>query len=236
MKNNITKYTLTLGSALVLTALNAHAEIFIKEPIVKSFYGQPLSVEIPVQADAADWDSLWGTVELSNGLMMETQWKRPFAPGNIGSIEIKTGTPVYDPVVDLKIRVESMKNKTVMYYPILVDKYYVRSTIEPKQAFVSNESLPPTIETKDAMKMSTSIGKDKTQTPEPTKKPTKESNLNESNVLVRAGDTLFKIAKKHKPQSMSTYQAVMKIYNANKDVIGNNMNLIKVGMVLKLDF
>ncbi|MCJ7715366.1 MAG: LysM peptidoglycan-binding domain-containing protein [Anaerolineales bacterium] len=59
----------------------------------------------------------------------------------------------------------------------------------------------------------------------------KKSGTTES-YTVKAGDTLTKIAKRiYGESSDSTFQD---IYQANKDLIGDDANQIKVGMVLKI--
>ena len=57
------------------------------------------------------------------------------------------------------------------------------------------------------------------------KETTKKDNTN--TYVVKKGDTLSSIAKKYN----TTWQ---KIYNSNKSTIGNNPNLIKVGIKLKI--
>lgn len=240
MKNKKSIFsTLTVGSLLLFSAFNANANIYINEPIVKSYFGQPLVVEIPVQADAADWDSLWGTVELTNGLMMETTWKKPFSPGTLGSIEIRTSRSIFEPVIDLKIRVESMKNQAVMYYPILVDKFGVADTIPPVNSSVTVDNVKLT---NDAMKLSTSLNNKESKNIIPPKTidiktPSYDQVTSDyKNITVKAGDTLYKLAKRYKSSNISTYDAVNLIYKQNKNVIGKNINIIKVGMVLNLPF
>ncbi len=63
------------------------------------------------------------------------------------------------------------------------------------------------------------------------KEPTKKSGTTES-YTVKAGDTLISIAERiYAESSKSTYQD---IYEANKALIGDNPDLIKVGMTLKI--
>lgn len=241
-KHKIKTSALALGAALMATAFGANAAIFINEPIVKSYYGQPLVVEIPVQADAADWDTMWGTVELSNGLMMETSWKKPFAPGSLGSIEVKTSRPITEPVVDLKIRVESFKHQAVMYYPVLIDPHGMSAptlTVQHPQGEPTVTTVP---DIKPELKYSSNlqvapvkqIEQPKTQVPPVVS--TVEQNSTHADITVKPGDTLFKIAKLNKPSNMTTFAAMQKIYKANKSRFGGSMDVIRAGVVLTLPF
>lgn len=261
-KHKIKTSALVLGASLMATAFGANAAIFINEPIVKSFYGQPLVVEIPVQADAADWDTMWGTVELSNGLLMETSWKKPFAPGSLGSIEVRTNRPITEPVIDLKIRVESFKHQTMMYYPILIDKDGVSAPTLTMQHPNGEPVVSSVPDIKPELKYATTLTAAKVEQPQAVPavtviKPNTPNVSIQSPVVpnvttqtavpvaptpdvttftVKPGDTLFKIAKLNKPSNMTTFAAMQKIYKLNKSKFGGSMDIIRAGVVLELPF
>ena len=254
------------GVTLLYAALNANASILINEPLVKSYLGQPLTVEIPVQADTQDWDTLWGTVELNTGVPLETIWKKPYAPGTLGSIEIRTSTPVQESVIDLKIRVESMQNQAIMYYPILIDKYGINSvpvatpaTSAPTATPVIKVELPtsstpvtstpttstpgikvelPNSVTSSALytKNSNNLTNIDSQTKSINDVATDNVTTNIKVVVVKYGDNLFKIAKTHKPDNMTTMVAMNKIYKENKSLFGGSMNMIRAGVTLTMPF
>lgn len=57
----------------------------------------------------------------------------------------------------------------------------------------------------------------------------------EREVQVKAGDTLSKIARQSKPESVSLDQMLVALFNSNRDVFdGNNMNRLRAGKILRI--
>ena len=268
----------TLKKSIIATllsglAMSANAAIFINEPIVKSYHGQPLVVEIPVQADAKDWDTLWGTVELSNGQMMETSWKKPFSPGNIGSIQVRTAHPVTDAVVDLKVRVESMTHQAVMYYPVLIDQVTPTVTaVKPVQVYqiapvpkVENIPAPqqvqvqtqPQVQVQAQQQVQVQTQPQVQVQPKPqvqvqtqpqvqvqtqpqvqaqTQVQQPQAETASRKLVVKYGDSLYRIAKRTKSANMSVYDAMQWIYDTNRTKFGKSMDVIRAGVELTLPY
>jgi pilus assembly protein FimV len=244
---NILK-TAALTSLLVFS--NAYATGLGKLTVLSSL-GQPLKAEI--ELTSVNRDEIASLVPKISSVETFRQANIEFNPallslrfsvvpkGNGYVIKVTSTQPMNEPWVDFLLEMKADGGRLVREYTFLLDPAELStnqlaqiaipapliSSVRPSAPVYINNSIPK--ESSLVVKKSESIKK--------TNKPIETSTLSEQSggeYRVRSGDTLMQIASKHL-QGTSLDQMLVSIYQENPDAfVGQNMNRLKAGQVLKI--
>ena len=120
MQNRKVLLTAIAGAAASLAA-PAHA-LTVGEAKVLSYTDQPLRVLIPIKAQGWEWKALWASAQTyQRGLGLSAMLYKPVGEKTDGFIEIRSQSPITDPIVDLQITFDTGHRTTIHRTPILID-------------------------------------------------------------------------------------------------------------------
>jgi pilus assembly protein FimV len=244
------KLTAAVASALVLTSA-AHAAGLGKLTVLSAL-GQPLRAEIELTAvtpeEAAGLAAKLASPEAFRNANIEFNpalLSLRFAVEQRGGrqfIRVSSSQPLNEPFVDLLLELTWANGRLVREYTFLLDPAELRSTQAAQAA--SNESAAAAAARARAERPATAPAPAVPAPAEPRPRrsairPPAEATDTQgraaavSEVRVRAGDTLGRIAAQVKPAEVSLDMMLVALYRANPDAfIGNNMNRLKSGRIL----
>ena len=120
MQNRKVLLTAIAGAAASLAA-PAHA-LTVGEAKVLSYTDQPLRVLIPIKAQGWEWKALWASAQTyQRGLGLSAMLYKPVGEKTDGFIEIRSNSPITEPIVDLQITFDTGHRTTIHRTPILID-------------------------------------------------------------------------------------------------------------------
>lgn len=150
MSNRKILLTAMAGAAASIAA-PTHA-LTVGDAKVLSYTDQPLRVLIPLNAQGWEWKSLWASAQTyQRGLGLTAMLYKPQGEKTDGFIEIRSASPVSEPIVDLQITFDTGHRTTVHRTPILIDvpnesgkpQDKATSGIPGRTSASSNLTLPP---------------------------------------------------------------------------------------------
>lgn len=251
------------GFALLVLSVNAHA-LGLGRLSVQSALGEPLRAEIEVtQITPEEASSLNVRVAgpeafraagmdfnpILAGLRATLQRRpdgRPF-------LQLAAPRPVQDPFLDLILEVDWSGGRLVRDFTMLFDPPSLRGAAArgaPASAAAAPAAapLPPVAsppppaptraerrEQAARAKSDAAVGKAASTPAAPTTAtPAREAATGDS-YTVKAGDTLGKIADRYRGSAASLDQMLVALFRSNPDAfVGNNVNRLKAGVVLKV--
>ena len=166
-------------------------------------------------------------------------------------INVTSSQPVNEPFVDILLELSWSSGRLVREYTFLLDPAEMRSAQSPQVAAApvdvlnqGSRPLPPARTARQGGAASQSQAQPQAQQAAPARQraersetpaadtPARESRA-ASEVTVRPGDTLGRIAARVKPTEISLDMMLVALYRANPDAfVGNNMNRLKSGQIL----
>jgi len=223
---------------------------------VLSGLGEPLNAEIELLAAGPDELSSLSAIIAPEEAYKVQGIERPAlhstikveikkSPSGAAYLKLSSNIPVSDPYLDMLIQVDWSSGRLLREYTLLLDPPgYSQPAVTPPSSNAKTVNKP--VVTSPATITEVPVAS-------PTSKPLKGSKKNsatsvpqaaqktegepsdESKVTTTKGDTLFSIARNANVQNVSLDQVLVGIYQANKDAfIGNNMNRLKVGQILRV--
>ena len=133
-------HLLTAAAGAMASMVAPAYAITVGEARVLSYTDQPLRVLIPIKAQSWEWRAMWASAQTyQHGLGLTATLYKPTAGHTDGVIEIRSRTPITEPIVDLQITFETGHRTTVHRTPILIDAQRVASN--DQQATVSTNPL-----------------------------------------------------------------------------------------------
>lgn len=146
---------------------------------------------------------------------------------NDGSVIIKVTTkqPVKEPFLDFLVEVNWPNGRVMREYTLLLDP--------PVFSKVEMSSAPATPTTATTESQNTSFDEQRVET-QTVQNDDWDVSTNGS-YQVKGADTLWSIARKNRPQSVSIQRMMVAVFESNPDAfINNNMNEMKTGAVLQM--
>jgi pilus assembly protein FimV len=142
-------------------------------------------------------------------------------------IRVSSTQPLNEPFVDMLLELTWDNGKLVREYTFLLDPAELKAT-QPAQAAVSGQPVPA------AASQSVPAASQPAR-PAPSASQPAAPRDEATEVKVRPGDTLGKIAARVKPAEVSLDMMLVALYRANPDAfLGNNMNRLKTGTILTI--
>jgi len=187
---------------------------------VHSGIGQPLQAEIPISATSA---------ELASGLIVRMASHQEFANAGIEFLPLLAGIRfTIDQGVEgapvLRLATDDPVNEPFLHFLIELSWPAGRMVREYTLLLAPPETLQPAV-LAPATTAATRAG--------PPQAPPEKSHLTE--VLVKPGDTLSRIARQHKDDTVSLDQMLVALFNRNPEAFsGENMNRLRAGRILRL--
>ncbi len=226
---------------------------------VYSALNEPLRSSIELLTNA-DEDLLNLTVKLASSAdYQKVGLDKSFVPSNIlvsmdednpYQINVTSNGPVTEPIVSLLLDVNWNNGRILREFTVLLDPPVYDTVTSNVQ--VNNVVIEPVsedvVQSSDTAEVQTDEPVLQQREPEPTTTYTNEDvtdyqdtssavavSGSNSEVLVNAGDTLWRIANDNKVGDLSTHQMMMAIYNSNpSSFIDNNINQLIKGSRLTM--
>ncbi len=148
-------------------------------------------------------------------------------------VRISSSQAINEPFLDLLVELNWESGRLVREYTFLLDPPELRLGKEAEQISpVASIPLPAPATIRVPPPLPEPLPVPVTEA-KPKPKPTQTSTPSE--VKVKAGDSLSKIAARHLPAGVTIDQMLVALYRTNpQSFVGNNMNRLKAGTVLRL--
>lgn len=206
---------------------------------VNSSLGQPLSAEIELMSlQPGEFESIAARVASPEAytdarveyspLLRQLRFSVERRADGKPVLKVTSLAPINEPFLDVLVEMSWPSGRLLREYPILLDppgfseaRVAPPAVVAPRAAAPSVPATVATQSTAPATRASTSTSNK--DAPGDTYGP------------VKSGDTLNKIASSVKPDTVSLEQMLVALYRENKSAfIGNNMNQLKTGQILRV--
>lgn len=240
-KSSIFKTSLLV--ALVGTAFGAQAA-GLGKLMVYSAIGQPLSAEVALIAAPEELTGLSARlaphsafseagIEFSSAL---TGLRFNVAKASDGQpvLRLTTDAPMNEPFLHFLVELNWTAGRVVREYTFLLDPPEMLKAAKPASVVAPATPAKPAAKPVDAqaapVKPAPQLAAPAAST---TAKPAAAQATDE--LRVKTGDTLSKIAREHKSETVSLDQMLVALFNGNRDAfIGGNMNRLRAGKILRM--
>ena len=234
-KSSIFKTSLLV--ALLGASLGAHAA-GLGKLTVYSAIGQPLNAEVALSATAEELGGLSARlasheafrdagIEFTPAL---TGLRLNVVKSTAGQsvLRLTTDAPLNEPFLHFLVELNWTAGRMVREYTFLLDPPEMLQVAKP--AAVVAPSAPAASALEPAARISRPVAAAATP-----RVIASASPRDTGEVRVRAGDTLSKIARENKPETVSLDQMLVALFNGNRDAfVGDNMNRLRAGKILRL--
>ncbi len=150
-------------------------------------------------------------------------------------LRVTSSAPINEPFLDVLVEVNWPSGRLLREYPILLDPPgFSEARVAPPVAMVTPKTAAPSVPTAvvaapSSVTTAPAVRKDSPRDVAPAAVP------GDTYGPVKSGDTLNKIAASVKPDAVSLEQMLVALYRENKSAfIGNNMNQLKTGQILRV--
>lgn len=203
---------------------------------VYSAIGQPLNAEVSLSATAEELGGLSAKLASHEAFQDAGIDFMPALTGlrmNVGKspagqpvLRLTTDAPLNEPFLHFLVELNWTAGRMVREYTFLLDPPEMLQVAKPASVVTPTAPATKTIEpSAPAARPVTAVMAPRAAAPA---RATGE-------VRVKTGDTLNRIAREHKPESVSLDQMLVALFNGNRDAfIGDNMNRLRAGRILKL--
>ena len=246
-----TKLVVALGGALLalssLSALPAYAAGLGKLTI-NSALGQPLTAEIDlVSLQPGEFESIaariatpesYGDAKIEySPLLRQLRFAVERGVGGKPVLKITSVVPINEPFLDVLVEMNWPAGRLLREYPILLDPPgFNEARIAPPVTSVA--VVKPVVAAPESSAATTSspASAPAVSVPVATGTPSAQAESGgDTYGPVKRGDTLSKIAQEMKTDTVSVEQMLVALYRENQSAfIGNNMNRLRTGQILKV--
>ncbi len=231
----------SLMAALLVGSFSAHAA-GLGKLTVYSAIGQPLNAEVAVTATPEELSSLSARIA-SHDAFKEAGIE--FMPALTGlrfsvvksasgqpMLRLTTDAPLNEPFLHFLVELNWTSGRMVREYTFLLDPPEMLKVAKPA-ATVTPAMAEPVV--KPAAKPVTPpLAPVRVELAPPAAAPVAKEPV-ASEVHVKQGDTLFKIARENLPATISLDQMLVALFNKNRDAFdGDNMNRLRAGKILRV--
>ena len=235
-----TKLVVALGGAfLAFSALTVNAAGLGKLS-VNSALGQPLSVEIElVSLQPGEFDAITGRVASVEAygearieyspLLRQLRFSTERRANGTPILKILSNAPMNEPFLDVLVEVNWPSGRLMREYPILLDPpgFNDARITPPVVAVATSRPVAPA--------QSSAVSGASTPAPITGSPSAKAETAGDTYGPVKRGDTLSKIAKEMKSDTVSLEQMLVALYRENKSAfIDSNMNRLRTGQILRV--
>jgi pilus assembly protein FimV len=236
----------SLLAATLASALGAQAA-GLGKLTVYSAIGQPLNAEVSLMATPEELPSLAAKlgshdafkeagIELMPALA-GLRFNVVKLPNNQAVLKLTTERPLNEAFLHFLVELNWTSGRMVREYTFLLDPPEMLQAAKP--ASVVSPVAPLATPAAQVLSVSAQVA------PQPVPaqagsaaakpRPVAAAPAAGEQVQVKAGDTLSKIARESKPESVSLDQMLVALFNSNRDAFdGNNMNRLRAGKILRI--
>ncbi|MCY7389107.1 MAG: pilus assembly protein FimV, partial [Burkholderiales bacterium] len=230
-----TKLAVALGGAFFAFSALAVNAAGLGKLSVNSALGQPLSAEIElVSLQPGEFESVTGRVASPESygearieyspLLRQLRFSTERRANGTPILKILSNAPINEPFLDVLVEMNWPSGRLLREYPILLDP----------PGFNEARIAPP-VATVAAVKPSSPAQTSVTLPPVTGSPSAKAEAAGDTYGPVKRGDTLSKIAKEMKSDSVSLEQMLVALYRENKSAfIDSNMNRLRTGQILRV--
>lgn len=232
-KSSIFKTSLLV--ALVSSAFGAHAA-GLGKLTVYSAIGQPLNAEVTLTATTEELNSLSAKLASHEAFrdagiefmpaLTGLRLSVAKLPAGKAVLRLTTDSPLNEPFLHFLVELNWTAGRMVREYTFLLDPPEMLQVARPapQVAPVTRTDEPQAVAVKP-MPAPAPVA-----AAMPAAKPAPRGE-----VRVKRGDTLSRIAREHKPETVSLDQMLVALFNGNREAFdGSNMNRLRAGKILKL--
>lgn len=237
-----TKLVAALGGAILAASTFFAEAAGLGRLSVNSSLGQPLSVEIElVSLQPGEFEALAARVASPEAytnariefspLLRQLRFTAERRADGKPVLKVTSSAPINEPFLDLLVEVNWPSGKLLREYPILLDPPgFSEGRVAPPVAAVvvikpTASNVAPAIATQPTSPPAARIAR----------KDAPKDAPRDTYGPVKSGDTLNQIASSVKPDTVSLEQMLVAMYRENKAAfIGNNMNQLKTGQILRV--
>jgi pilus assembly protein FimV len=227
----------SLLASLLAAGLHAHAA-GLGKLMVYSAIGQPLSAEVAITATPEELGSLTAKlashdafrdagVELMPALT-GLRFNVVKQTGGQSVLKLSTDRPLNEPFLHFLVELSWTSGRMVREYTFLLDPPEMLQVAKP--ASVVTPAVPVA---QPPVKVRPLPGRVSVTDPSPA--PMSPATNAAGEYRVKAGDTLGRIARETRLDSVSLDQMLLALFNSNRDAFdGNNMNRLRAGKILRI--
>lgn len=215
---------------------------------VTSALGQPLAAEIEVfAADKAEFDSLTASLASEQAfrearvefapILSSMRFSIERKPDGRAVLKLSTNRPVNDPFLDFVLELNWNSGRLVREYTMLLDPPGMAApqTVAPVAVTPAQTPAPePAPKPVPVPKPKAAVAPAATAAPAAKAATEEATTAVPSQVLVKRGDTLARIANRVRPEGVSLEQALVGLYRENTGAFEGNMNRLKAGKTLNI--
>lgn len=246
------RFTTHLAAAgLVALPWMAHAAGLGKLSVTSAL-GQPLAAEIEVfAADKAEFDSLTANLASDQAfrearvefapILSSLRFSLERKPDGRAVLKLSTNRPVNDPFVDLVLELNWNSGRLVREYTMLLDPPGMAAPQKAAPTVVPAQVAAPKAAPKPAPAPESAAATPAAEVPaapaaKAAAKPAEPAApaAAPTEIVVKRGDTLAKIASRVRPEGVSLEQALVGLYRENAKAFEGNMNRLKSGKTLNI--
>ncbi|MBC7625490.1 MAG: hypothetical protein H7232_19200, partial [Aeromicrobium sp.] len=235
-----TKLVVTLGGAFLAFAALVVNAAGLGKLSVNSSLGQPLSAEIElVSLQPGEFDAIIARVASSEAysdarieyspLLRQLRFSTERRANGTPILRISSSAPINEPFLDVLVEMNWPSGRLLREYPILLDPLgFNEARIAAPVA--STATVKPVAPVQSAAVTNVAPPAPITGSPS-----ARGETAGDTYGPVKRGDTLNKIAKEMKPDTVSLEQMLVALYRENKAAfIDNNMNRLRTGQILRV--
>jgi pilus assembly protein FimV len=234
-----TKLVMALGGVFLAASAFFADAAGLGRLSVNSSLGQPLSAEIELMSlQPGEFESIAARVASPEAytdarveyspLLRQLRFSVERRADGKPVLKVTSLAPINEPFLDVLVEMSWPSGRLLREYPILLDP----------PGFSEARVAPPAVVTPRAAAPSVPATVATQSTAPATRASTSTSNKDapgDTYGPVKSGDTLNKIASSVKPDTVSLEQMLVALYRENKSAfIGNNMNQLKTGQILRV--
>ena len=207
---------------------------------VNSALGQPLSVEIElVSLQPGEFDAITGRIASVEAygearieyspLLRQLRFSTERRSNGTPILKISSSAPINEPFLDVLVEVNWPSGRLMREYPILLDPpgFNDARITPPVVAVATSRPVAPA--------QSSAVSGAPISAPTTGSPSAKAETAGDTYGPVKRGDTLSKIAKEMKSDTVSLEQMLVALYRENKSAfIDSNMNRLRTGQILRV--
>lgn len=232
-------------AALLVGSFGAHAA-GLGKLTVYSAIGQPLNAEVAVTATPEELNSLSARIASHDAFKEAGIEFMPALTGLRFSViksasgqpvlHLTTDAPLNEPFLHFLVELNWMSGRMVREYTFLLDPPEMLKVPKPAAAVspavvesIARPAAKPVVSSPAPVRVELAPA-----APSPASTSTAKK-VSASEVHVKQGDTLSKIARENLPATISLDQMLVALFNKNREVFdGDNMNRLRAGKILRV--
>jgi pilus assembly protein FimV len=233
-----------MAAALSLSSVGALAAGLGKFTVLSQL-GQPLRAELDIAASREELASMVARLAPNDAfkqvgieyapILAGMKFTLDKRPDGRPFVRISTDRPVNDPFLDMLVELTWASGRVVREYTVLLDPPAEVQKPAPAPVAVPESRAPVAVAPKTPETPAAPAASVASRTIVPSAPAASPAAAGDGGRLVKAGDTLAKIARENKGEGVSLDQMLVALFRSNPAAFdGGNMNRLKTGRILSI--